>query len=147
MGTTLTLAVSRRAKERSSLVQLSNNNNKKRKRRMASPGKQVAVGAAAIIAAVTGGYFYAKRKEAVPLPGPIGGGSLSSWKEPEAAGNSEEKKEKDGNLNLGSADDVPTKLKEPAAAGKPEDEKKKDSSQPAEKKANLNISSAKDNAN
>ena len=87
------------------------------------------------------------RKEAVPLPGPIGGGSLSSWKEPEAAGNSEEKKEKDGNLNLGSADEVPTKLKEPAAAGKPEDEKKKEESQPAEKKANLNISSAKDNAN
>ena len=89
------------------------------------------------------------RKEAVPLPGPIGGGSLSSWKEPAAAGKPEEKKEKDGNLNLGSADEVPTKLKEPAAAapGKPVDEKKKDGSQPAEKKANLNISSAKDNAN
>ena len=41
-STTLTLAVSRRAKDRSSLVQLSNNNNK-RKIRMASPGKQVGV--------------------------------------------------------------------------------------------------------
>ena len=77
------------------------------------------------------------------MPGPIGGGSLSSWKEPEAAGKPEEKKQdgEPGNLTK-------LNLKEPAAApGKSVDEKKKDSSQPADKEGNLNISSAKDNAN
>ena len=83
------------------------------------------------------------RKEAVPLPGPIGGGSLSSWKDAEAAGKPEERKdgEEPGNLSK-------LKLKEPAAAvpGKLEDEKK-ESGQPAEKDAGfLNLSSAKDDA-
>merc|ERR1711874_80819 len=113
----------------------------KRKRRMPSPREQVVVGVAAIVAAVTGGYFYAKRKEAVPLPGPTGGGSLSSWKEPATPGKPEDKKKDDGkagNLNLSSADDVPTKLKvkEPAAAGKPEEKKKEGNS--AENKGNQN---------
>ena len=62
------------------------------------------------------------RKEAVPLPGPIGGASLSSWKE--SAGKAEDKKKDDGNLSLGSADEVPTEMKKLAAAvGKPEDNK------------------------
>ena len=98
----------------------------------------MAVGVAAIIAAATGGYFYAnrcdkgtkkenvswriRRKEAVPLPGPLGGGSLSSWKSP---GKAEDKKKEDGNLNLSSADEVPKKMKEPAAdvVPKPDDNK------------------------
>merc|ERR1719234_1299621 len=122
-------------------IQLTNDN-KKRKRRMQSPGKQLVVGAAAIIAAATGGYFYAKRnEEAIPLPGPIGGGSLSSWKDAEAAGKPEERKdgEEPGNLSK-------LKLKEPAAVpGKLEDEK---GIQPVEKDAGfLNLSSAKDDAN
>ena len=99
------------------------------------------VGAAAIVAAATGGYFYAKRwdtaiikgaveqsdigrKEAVPLPGPIGGGSLSSWKEPEV-----KKKEEPGDLS--SAEKVPSKLK----LREPEDNK------------NKNLSSADDQGN
>ena len=44
------------------------------------------------------------RKEAVPLPGPTGGGSLSSWKKPEV-----KKKEEDGDIS--SADQVPSKMK------------------------------------
>ena len=50
---------------------------------------------------------YLGRKEAVPLRGPIGGGSLSSWKDPEV-----KKKEANGESdNPSSADEVPTKLK------------------------------------
>ena len=59
---------------------------------------------------------YLDRKEAVPLPGPTGGGSLSSWKEPEV-----KKKEENGKPdNLSSADEVPPKLKlkEPAEENK-----------------------------
>ena len=51
---------------------------------------------------------YLDRKEAVPLPGPTGGGSLSSWKEPEV------KKKEDGEPdNFSSADEAQSKLKEP----------------------------------
>ena len=67
------------------------------------------------------------RKEAVPLPGPTGGGSLSSWKEPDA-----KKKKEDGEPgDLSSADQVPTKLK----LKEPEDNK------------NLKLSSADDKGN
>ena len=66
---------------------------------------------------------YLGRKEAVPVPGPIGGGSLSGWKEPEV-----KEKEDGGPDNLSSADEVPTKLK----LKEPEDN------------PNLNPSSAKD---
>ena len=50
------------------------------------------------------------REDAVPLPGPTGGGSLSSWKKPEV-----KKKEEDGDIS--SADQVPSKMK----LKKPED--------------------------
>ena len=67
------------------------------------------------------------RKEAVPLPGPTGGGSLSSWKEPDA-----KKKKEDGEPgDLSSANQVPTKLK----LKEPEDNK------------NLKLSSADDKGN
>ena len=60
------------------------------------------------------------------MPGPIGGGSLSSWKEPEV------KMEVDAEPgDLSSADEVPTKLK----LKEPEDNN------------NLNPSSAEDQGN
>ena len=58
------------------------------------------------------------------MPGPIGGGSLSSWKEPEV-----KKKEEPGDLS--SAEKVPSKLK----LRGPEDNK------------NKNLSSADDQGN
>ena len=60
------------------------------------------------------------------MPGPIGGGSLSSWKEPEV-----KKKEDAEPGDLSSADEVPTKLK----LKEPEDNN------------NLNPSSAEDQGN
>ena len=51
---------------------------------------------------------YLDRKEAVPLPGPTGGGSLSGWKEPEV-----KKKEVGEPDNFSSADEAQSNLKEP----------------------------------
>ena len=81
-------------------------------------------GGTALIAAAVGGYFYSKRrahqkgsenglmltlvsrKAAIPVPGPIGGGSLSDWKEAEGnKGDVKSGNSKSGNTEAGNSKD------------------------------------------